>query len=472
MRKLCCVFLLLLFAVSCKDSGTGSQSDSTITRFVPASVVRGQLNVRGAILGTNFSGVVIVNLGPGIIIQKTELKSSTEISVKFSVDANAEVGPRTISVLTQGGSAVSNTALSVADNLLPVPSFSVTPPSGIINSVLTFDASASTDPDGTVASYEWDFGDGGSAQGKIVTHQFVSPGNFHATLTVKDNFGSPATASRDILIEDKYPPVAHFNFTPHTGTVSTLFRFDGSASTDDGRIVKYQWDFGDGHRNQGKVVTHRFGSRQTFNVRLTVTDNDQLEGVVEKELVVQGRPPVARFSVSPASGTTSTNFRFDASASSDPDGNIRHYHWTISDGATLSGVVVNHQFASNGTYQVKLEVIDSDGMSDTTQQNVVVSQGGGGGGGDSGTCKINDFHTNSFKVLSVSGYVITANRAFRTCPSCGELRRPGGVGIREFVGDVVRISGYQITFDPKGLPESTRPQPGETLVLVWKPCGH
>jgi len=74
------------------------------------------------------------------------------------------------------------------------------------------------------------------------------------------------------------PPTAVFEVTPATGDVVTVFTFDASASTDDGTIVAYAWDFGDGTTGSGVVVTHRYASNGTFAVTLTVTDNGGLDG--------------------------------------------------------------------------------------------------------------------------------------------------------------------------------------------------
>jgi hypothetical protein len=100
--------------------------------------------------------------------------------------------------------------------------------------------------------------------------------------------------------------------------------------------------------------------------------------------------------------------------------------------------------------------------------------GGGGGGGDGGggSCDANNFNTNYFMVVAVSGNTITADQSFKECPGlCGEIRRPGGQGLREFVGDIVSINGANITISTGSLPESTRPEVGERLNIVWRGCG-
>jgi PKD repeat protein len=77
---------------------------------------------------------------------------------------------------------------------------SATPLTGVGPLTVTFDGSASADPDGSVTSWAWSFGDGASGTGPLITHQYVAPGNYTAMLTVADNAGATASASRVITV--------------------------------------------------------------------------------------------------------------------------------------------------------------------------------------------------------------------------------------------------------------------------------
>jgi PKD repeat protein len=61
---------------------------------------------------------------------------------------------------------------------------------------------------------------------------------------------------------------------PYDGLVGELVTFDGTGSSDDGTIVAYAWDFGDGSSGSGEVTDHVYGAEGTYTVTLTVTDND------------------------------------------------------------------------------------------------------------------------------------------------------------------------------------------------------
>jgi len=87
-------------------------------------------------------------------------------------------------------------------NLSPVASFTRTPSSGDSPLEVDFDGSASTDPDGTIVSYQWSFGDGASASGVTTTHTYTATTtrSFTATLTVTDNGGKIGSTSRTVTV--------------------------------------------------------------------------------------------------------------------------------------------------------------------------------------------------------------------------------------------------------------------------------
>jgi len=87
-----------------------------------------------------------------------------------------------------------------AINSLPVASFTRNPSSGPTPLNVSFNAAASRDSDGTIVSYEWSFGDGGSATGVTTSHTYQNAGTYTAVLRVIDNDGNTDTASRYITV--------------------------------------------------------------------------------------------------------------------------------------------------------------------------------------------------------------------------------------------------------------------------------
>jgi len=132
-----------------------------------------------------------------------------------------------------------------------------------------FDGTGSTDPDGTIVSYDWDFGDGSTDSGATVSHSYEDLGSHTATLTVTDNEGLTATTTAEVTVTNA-PPVASFAVDCDWPDCD----FDGTGSTDDGTIVTFDWDFGDGTSATGANVSHTYDGPGDYDVTLTVTDND------------------------------------------------------------------------------------------------------------------------------------------------------------------------------------------------------
>jgi len=92
--------------------------------------------------------------------------------------------------------------ITIFQNQPPVPNFTFT----IDELIVTFDGSSSYDPDGTITTWSWDFGDGGYGPGETFTHIYPTSGTYNVTLTVKDNSFKEETITKSISVV-KYQPV-------------------------------------------------------------------------------------------------------------------------------------------------------------------------------------------------------------------------------------------------------------------------
>ena len=139
----------------------------------------------------------------------------------------------------------------------PTASFTATPSAGQPPLAVAFDASASSDAEGPIASYAWDFGDGTTASGATAEHTYTAAGSFTATLTVTDGAGQTATTTQAIVVSDgpNVPPVAVATATPAVGPAPLTVSLSGEGSSDaDGTITSYVWSFPDGSTLIGPVV--------------------------------------------------------------------------------------------------------------------------------------------------------------------------------------------------------------------------
>jgi len=141
---------------------------------------------------------------------------------------------------------------------------------------ISFDASASSDNDGEIDFYRWNFGDGTSELlAKQPTHTYQEDGIYTVTLTVIDNLGATDTQtfSVPVGVEANQRPTANPG-GPYEGSVDENIVFDGTQSTDsDGNLDEYVWDFGDDTTGSGATITHSYSEAGSYLVTLTVTDN-------------------------------------------------------------------------------------------------------------------------------------------------------------------------------------------------------
>ena len=173
-------------------------------------------------------------------------------------------------------------------------------------------------------------------------------------------------------------PQALFAIRPAEGTAPLVVTCDGTLSYDeDGKIVEYIWDFGDGTRGLGPIVSHTYATGGIYQIRLQVFDDQGLSDQRETQVRVDFPPPVARFSYTPWRPGTGEPIRFDASESESPNGDIVEYRWSFGDGEWAIGQVVEHRYWYGGGYPVTLTVIDEAGQQATLTQ-VIEIQGGPG----------------------------------------------------------------------------------------------
>ncbi len=154
--------------------------------------------------------------------------------------------------------------------------------------------SGSSDPDGTIASYAWSFGDGTTGSGVSPSHTYTADGTFTVTLTVTDDKGATGTTTRSVTVTA--PPPVNQAPTAVIGTPDITGRtvgLSGSGSSDpDGTIASYAWSFGDGTTGSGVSPSHTYTADGTFTVTLTVTDDKGATGTATRSVTVTAPPPV------------------------------------------------------------------------------------------------------------------------------------------------------------------------------------
>jgi len=256
-----------------------------------------------------------------------------------------------------------------------------------VNNAITFDGSGSSDTDGTITGYRWDWTNDGTYDtdwltSATTTHSYSSVGTYTVNLEVKDNDGATSndTATVTITSEGGAVPNADAN-GPYSGYViyPVSFSSSGSVGGSEGFITSWYWTFGDGTVSSQQNPTHAYTSSGTFTVTLKVTNNygqtdtDTTSATITTLSPTQ-TPPVANAG-GPYFGVVGTSITFNGSGSNDPDGTIVSYMWNFGDSTTGTGISPTHTYTIPGNYTVVLTVTDNESLthSNSTTASINVS---------------------------------------------------------------------------------------------------
>ena len=263
----------------------------------------------------------------------------------------------------------------------PTASFAVTGMIIAVTVALTVNGSASSDLDGTIALYNLTWGDGTSSEGPSpeATHVYgpaYSGQQVTIILRVVDNETFEGALSRPVTLQH-VAPTAAFAITRVDDVNRTIY-VDASASNDlNANLVYYNWSWGDGPwlNTTSPLANHRYGADNTYTVNLTVVDSTNLVDWDQKsQSVVQpDLPPFAVFTFQ----RSRMHVDVDASASSDPNGDIATYAWNWGDGTSASPVaspLASQDYTVAGLYTITLTVEDQQPStaSGTTTRRVSV----------------------------------------------------------------------------------------------------
>ncbi|UZO80133.1 PKD domain-containing protein [Aquimarina sp. ERC-38] len=324
---------------------------------------------------------------------------------------------------------------------------------------VAFDASGTTDPNGDTLTYTWDFGDGTSATGKTVSHTYTGLESADVTLTVSDGeFTEKLSKSVSLVKDAKCEEVVCPFDTPRpsalpsmNATFNNIYAL-GEDAPDLSNVSKFNvnWDLG----NKGLYVfslntdngqpswyvdlkssaTYTFDSANP-TITLTGTGIDGMDGsynvtINENDFVMvsqsggftlylsnsttppscsggsggSNKAPVASLTATPISGTAPLEVSFDASGSTDADGDDLTYVIDYGNGTSGSTAISSYTYTETGTYTARVSVSDGKGGNDMASVTIQV----GNLDTNDGTC---DFETptalatrdNSFSNVHILG---------------------------------------------------------------------
>jgi PKD repeat protein len=274
----------------------------------------------------------------------------------------------TLTVTDDDGLIDSGSTTAEISDSEPTSKFSITMIEDDILSYIFTDESISYDG---IVEWNWNFGDGGNSDEQSPDHTFDFEGNYVVSLVVTEEDGDSDESFTLIVISStNNPPVADSG-GPYEGIEGSSIVFNASDSYDeDGDIVDYMWDFGDGDFDYGESVTHIYYLEGEYTISLTVTDDLDAISLSTTTASISDSEPNAQFSASSNIGNIPFIVQFTDNSSSF-DG-ITAWSWDFGDGTYSTEQNPFHNYTSLGNYSVTLTVFEDDGDSESeTKYNFI-----------------------------------------------------------------------------------------------------
>ncbi len=257
---------------------------------------------------------------------------------------------------------------------------------------------SSSNKDGSVVSYYWNFGDGETSNLQNPTHIYLKNGSYIAILNVIDNDGNIGRKNIKIYVQENNSPTVitsdqqsptdyinvDFSWSPDYPDPGQQITFVSNYYDYFGLITSRFWNFGDGYFAWGSIVSHTYDKKGNYKVTLTITVTNLTSGEMsnhrKSKNINIGASPFPKFTYSPEMASTGENVYFDASESWDTNGQILKYHWFYIDSSDPTKIVemgynktLIYSWNKQGYYIVKLTVTDDDNNTNEITKDLVIS---------------------------------------------------------------------------------------------------
>jgi PKD repeat protein len=214
---------------------------------------------------------------------------------------------------------------------------------------------------GTISSYAWDFGDGGSSTAASVAHLYTAEGRYTVRLIVSGAGGADTIRMVNYITVTVAAPNAAFTAAPTSGQPPLSVTFTNQST---GSITGYKWYFGDGDSSTVQNPVHMYDAAGLYSVTLIAVGPGGADtNRVANYIAVSTGRPIAAFTGAPTQGTTPLTVQFTNNSA----GNITSYLWSFGDSSSSTLEDPNHLYTFAGQYTIRL-IATGPGGSDTTSR--------------------------------------------------------------------------------------------------------
>ncbi|MEO9211032.1 MAG: PKD domain-containing protein, partial [Ginsengibacter sp.] len=246
----------------------------------------------------------------------------------------------------------------------PVVKFSGSPTGGCLPLTTQFKDESITKV-GSIAKWQWDFGDGNSSSIQDPNHVYTSNGNYNVSLRVTSTEGCISSLTNESFIKIDTPAIPKFtasevNFCNAPASVQFANTTTGKAP------LTFMWDFGDGNTSSLVNPNHVYNNKGNYTVILTVTNSTGCKDTLTKTNFVQIDEVKAAFELPPTI-CKGTSFLINNTSSPVPSKVI----WDFGDGTTSTAISPTKTFSALGNFTIKLITYFGD-CKDSLSQSVVV----------------------------------------------------------------------------------------------------
>jgi PKD repeat protein len=223
-----------------------------------------------------------------------------------------------------------------------------------------------------VATWSWDFGDGGTSTERNPMHGYVAEGSYTVSLAVTGPAGSDAETKTD-YISVSAPAgdiAAGFIASPTYGVKPLTVQFTDISTSASG-ITSWSWDFGDAGTSTETSPQHEYATEGLYTVSLTVSglDGESTETKPNFIQVYATGEITANFFASPPSGDEPLTVWFTDTSTA--TSGVDTWYWDFGDGGTGTTQFPQHIFKYPGTYTVSLTVTGLDGSDTKTAPDYI-----------------------------------------------------------------------------------------------------